>query len=333
MKLPRLATRKLTRREIFEVVIPLEIIILFTAASFFLPGGEDLYGWYRPFAEGCLTCGMNPWHAYWLLRPIAWAPLRLLWPLWTLLTGLVLFSVSRRLGTNPTAVLLAFPAMGLIWLGQVDGLIVLGLGLALLAPNAYLRGAGLALVSVKPHVAGLAGLVLLWHEKERLKMLALLAAVLAISFAAWGLDWPVEWLRERRAIDMPVWGLATLFPYGLAALPAILVVKGKREQVTVALLVSALAIPWFGVYSYAAFLPLVAPWWGVPLSYAWAAAYPWLGNRAMQFAWVLPLGLLVYRVGPVVLERRPGLKALAHQTTRQAREQPPNPPPGASGTL
>jgi hypothetical protein len=290
-----------------EDAIAVELTIVITLTTLFLPGGEDLHVFYRPFANGCLTCAFNPWHASWILFPLRLIPPFLLWPVWTLFTLLGIIWASRRLGTNTAFVLLAFPTLGLIWLGQVDALLIVGLALALTARSPYWRGVGLLLASVKPQVTGIAILVLLWQDDERLKTLIIPMLVLAASAIVWGVDWPVRWLESRRAIEMPVWGLATLFPYALITFGSIFLVKDKQKRVAAALLASALAVPWFGIYSYAVFLVFFAPWWAIPLSYLWAVGYPWYENTALRFAWILPLGLLIGLLWPSIAERWPTL--------------------------
>jgi hypothetical protein len=98
-----------------------------------------------------------------------------------------------------------------------------------------------------------------------------------------------------------------LYPFGFIAFATIFLVDGVRQKVTAALLASALALPQFGIYSYVSFLVLLAPPWALPLSYAWALAYPFIQGWALQFAWTLPLGLLLWMVWPLVrdwVERR-----------------------------
>lgn len=115
--------------------VTIEIVLITTIAALFLPGGDDLYRFYLPFAQGCLECGFVPYHASWILYPITFIPFPLLWPVWTLFTLLALLWASHRLGTSGFLVLLTFPAMGQVWLGQMDGILVIGLVLALLASN------------------------------------------------------------------------------------------------------------------------------------------------------------------------------------------------------
>jgi hypothetical protein len=278
--------------------VTFEVLLIITIVALFLPGGDDLYRFYLPFARGCLECGFAPYHASWILHPITLIPSSLLWPVWVFFTALCLIWASHRLNTNGLLVLLTFPAMGQIWLGQVDGILAIGLVLALLGTNPYVRGAGLLLASIKPHVAGAAIIVLLWYERERWKTLVIPLTALLISLVVWGFDWPIQWLRAHNEPPLHVWRLAALFPYGLLAFFSLFWLEGKHQKVQGALLASSLGMPFYGTYSYTTFLIFLAPWWAVPVSYAWFLAYPWYGNGAMRFAWILPVSLLVYLLWP-----------------------------------
>lgn len=282
-----------------KTAVAVEVIALMTVLAWFLPGGEDLYRFYLPLARGCLTCAYNPWHAMWIVFPLRFVPPRLLWTLWTCISGVMLWWASHRLAVNPVIVLLSFPALGMIWLGQVDALIALGLALAVTARSPWLRGLGIALTTIKPQVAALALILVLWFDSDRWRVLIIPTGVLALSLIVWGLDWPLRWWSSRAlTADLPLWGTASLFPYGLAAVLAIPLVRTPREKITAALLASALATPQFGIYSYVTFLVFMAPWWALPLSYAWALAYPLLQGYALEFAWTLPLSLLVALIWP-----------------------------------
>jgi hypothetical protein len=304
--------KRLLRNKKLRQWITIEIVAIMTVAAFLLPGGQDLHVYYLPQARGCLECGLNPWHTSWIIAPMRLAPEIFAWSVWTLFTATSLVWASRRLKTESVFLLLTFPVMGLIWLGQTDAIVVIGITLALTSPSPYLRGLGLVLMTVKPHLGGIAILVLLWHEEERLKTLIIPALVLVATILVWGIDWPLRWVEARpEDLGLPVWGQATLlFPFSLVAFLSIFLVEGKRNRVLAALLASAISVPWFGVYSYVVFLVLMTPWWAVPLSYVWFAAYPWLENRAMQFAWILPLTLLITLIWPPLTERWPALAAL-----------------------
>lgn len=277
-----------------KTAIIIEIVVIVTVAAFFLPGGDDLYRFYLPFARGCLTCGFTPYHASWILFPLTLIPPRLLWPVWVLFTLLAVVWACGKLGVDARSVLLSFPMLGQLWLGQVDGLLVIGLALAVTGTNPYLRGIGLLLCSIKPQVTGPAVLVLLWYDRQRWKALLIPAGVFLVSLLVWGWDWPLRWLVAQNTPPLHVWRMATLFPIGLVAFLTIFLLKKPRQKITAALLASAVGFPFYGVYSYVVFLVFLAPWWSVPVSYAWLVGYPWWGNTAMRLAWILPVSLLLY---------------------------------------
>lgn len=294
-------------------VVAIEVIVLMVGGALTLPGGDDLYRFYLPIAQGCPQCGYNPWFTVWIMYPIQFIPVRYLWAVWVLFTGVVVLWSAERLGTNSALVLLAFPMMGQIWLGQTDALVIWGLMLALFSPSPYLRGAGLLLLSIKPHVTGPAILILLWYDQARWKTLIVPGAVFLLSLATWGIDWPIQWWLGRNVpgtVGPPnAWVMAPLTPYGAPAFLSIFAVRDKQQKVVASLLASALCIPRFGVYSYVIFMVFLCPWWALPLSYVWAVAYPWYGGTALRFAWTLPLGLLIYLLWPVLKEHRSGIKA------------------------
>lgn len=266
-------------------------------ASFFLDGGQDLYLYYLPFAGGCLECGFVPYFAQWFLWPLTLVPAALAWPLWmgTTVAGLLL--LCRHTGINPGIFMLSFPVLGQLWLGQIDVLVAVGLALALLGRNPTVRGIGIVLALVKPQLAGLAILVLLLHVPRRDLGRLLLAPVLALvaSVVVYGPGWPLAWLFNA-ADNLPIhsWRLAAmdLWPYGLLFIPLLIGFPTVHPCFRASLIIWALATPFFGVYSYLIFLLFRAPWWSLPLSYAWLLLYPFLGNDAMRLAWILPVALL-----------------------------------------
>lgn len=280
-----------------EEIISIEIIALIVGATFFFPRmGQDLIEFYLPLAQGCLTCGFNPWHASWIFAPLQIIPPALLLEVWTFVSLVGLYWAAHRLQKPLTPVLLTFPLYGMVFLGQTDAVVAVGLVMALTLKSPYWRGLGLLLASVKPHIAGIAILILIWHDRERLRMLIVPGLVLLATLLVWGPDWPLRWIQNREAIELPPWGYATLFPAGLAAFAAIFLFKDTEEQVTAALLASAIGVPWYGVYSYVVFLIFTPVWWIIPVTYAWALAFPWMQLDAMWFNWIVPLSLLLYLV-------------------------------------
>lgn len=281
-------------------IVAIEISLIMVIASFHLPGGDDLHSYFLPFAKGCLRCGFLPYYALWLLWPLAHLPTALAWPIWTAFSLCGWLLVCRHTKANPALALLAFPALGQMWLGQIDVLIAAGLVLALRGTNAYLRGAGILLALIKPQLSLLALLVLLISERERTKMLAIPALAAIASLIAFGIGWPLEWCASAvfhlpasgwREAAMDVW------PAGLLLVWLPFVLNDNLKRMEAGLLVGAIATPFVGVYSYLAFLAFGRKeWWTVPLSYAWLGLLPFWGRGAMRVAWVLPAALLAQLV-------------------------------------
>lgn len=280
-------------------IIAIEVGLITGIASFFLPGGDDLYRFYLPFAEGCLTCGFVPYFAQWILWPLTFVPSQLAWPLWTIVSVAGFIILCWYTKVNPAVVILSFAALGQFWLGQIDVIISIGLAIGLLAVNPYWRGVGILLALVKPQIAGLAVLVLLIHQPrhEIMKVIAIPFVAMIVSFIVYGFSWPIDWfLNSSGHLPLHVWRLAPsdVWPYGIVLILTLFVFSPFRLRFEAALIISALASPFFGVYSYLIFLIFRAPWWSLPLSYAWFLMYPVWGNTAMRIAWILPIGLLGY---------------------------------------
>lgn len=301
-------------------LVAIEIAIVMVTASFFLPGGDDIYRYYLPFAQGCLDCGFTPYYSYWFLYPLQFIPPELLFPFWTAVTITGLLLLCRLTGVNPALMLLTFPAFGQIWLGQIDILICLGLTLALLSKNPYARGVGITLAMIKPQYAAIAVIYLLTREKQLVKTLLIPAAVFALSLIVFGITWPIEWLQHSTSNLPPhVWRLAAhdIWWLGVLLLWVPFLFRDRRERFEAGVIVSALSSPVIGVYSYIIFLLFdLKKWWFVPLSFAWFLAYPFLQEDGMRFAWVLPVGMLgqmlyaKYKADPSVFNLR-GLFARA----------------------
>ena len=312
-------------------VVAIEVGVIATLASFVLPGGDDLYRYYLPFANGCLECGFVPYFAHWLLWPLSLIPPRLAWPACTAGTAAGFLVLCRYTGVNPALMMLSFPTMGQFWLGQIDVIVAAGLVIALLAGSPYLQGLGIVLALVKPQVAGLAITVLLVHQSARNvgRMLLLPTGVLAASLFVFGIDWPLRWLTySAQTVPVHIWRKAgiDLWPYGLVSLVALILMDQLESRYKTALIIPALATPFLGVYSYMVFLLFRAPPWSVPASYGWLLFFPLWGSASLRLAWLLPAAMLVESVYTALKRRRqPTTK---EQENRIAREVQSKPPPG-----
>ncbi|GAB4544313.1 MAG: hypothetical protein Fur002_17390 [Anaerolineales bacterium] len=199
---------------------------------------------------------------------------------------------------NPFLLLASFPMLGQIWLGQIDVLICLGLTLFLYGKNPYLRGVGIVLALIKPQLSLLPIFFTLLLELRRdwLKLLALPSLVILSSSFVYGFGWYMVWINNAISnLPAHVWRLASIdaWRFGLFLLPLPFFVKSQKSRLLAGLLVSALATPFYGVYSYVVFLLFGVEGWALALSYAWILGFFAWGQGAMRFAWTLPLALLI----------------------------------------
>lgn len=278
-------------------VAALGVMLGMFAASFILPGGDDLYRYYQPFGQGCWVCGYVPFYTQWFLWPLLLVGHPFTWPLWTLICLSGFYFLLRYTRVNPLLFLISFPMLGQVWLGQIDILVCAGVVIFLLSKNPYLRGIGMLLALVKPQLSFLAIFMLLLQEPRRDLWKVFLVPVVAIfaSLILYGFTWPVTWIQNAiNELPGHVWRLAgsAVWPYGLLLVPVPFLFQEKRKRLEVSLLVSSIALPFVGVYSYIVFLILDTRWWMVVLSFLWLAAYPFLKANAMQYAWILPFTIL-----------------------------------------
>jgi len=269
-------------------------------ASFQLYGGDDYYRYYLPFAQGCFDCGYVPYFAKWFLFPLNFFPeYPFGWGVWTIISvsGFLILAYFTRI--NPLYFFISFPMLGQIWLGQIDVLIATGLVIFLFSKNDYARSIGLILALTKPQLTFLPLMLSLLLESPRLlpKLLLVPALTIFLSLVIFGSTWFVDWLQNASAnLPVHVWRLASLdiWKFGIFLTPLPLFFKDKRERLTAGLLVSAIATPFYGVYSYVLFLLFEVKWQYVLLSYAWIIGFAFWQENAMRMAWVLPLGMLVF---------------------------------------
>ncbi|MBI5295115.1 MAG: hypothetical protein HY869_06535 [Chloroflexi bacterium] len=301
--------KQFSRNQKLSWIAALGAALGLAAASFRLPGGDDLYRYYLPFIQGCFDCGYVPYFAQWTLAALRLLPdYPLAWPIWTLVSVVGFLTLAYVTEVNPFLLLISFPMLGQVWLGQVDVLVALGLALFLFGKNPYLRGMGLILALTKPQLTGLPILFGLLLESPRLWPKLLLAPVLTmtLSLFIYGPDWPMRWIANSTAgLPVHVWRLASMdiWRFGLFLAPLPLFFRGKRERLLSGLLVSALATPFYGVYSYVVFLLFDVKWWMALLSYAWLLGFFLWREEAMRLAWVLPVGMLL-EMGIVEWKRR-----------------------------
>ena len=279
-------------------IIALELGILAAIATLFMEGDNDLSFYYQTFARGCLECGYVPYFAYWFLWPLGLVSHKVAYFLIILFDTGVILAITYRRKSNPLVVMLSFPAMALLWVGQIDALIALGLALAfgLFTQNNQWRGLGLVMAFIKPQISLLAAIVLFWQSPRKfLKLLPVPIVAAIASFIQFGLDWPLKWLQQAQSLPTHEYRQTAqmLFPYSLVFLLTPFFMKNKDRQLQAALVASAF-LPQYSIYSYTVFIVFLKPayWWVVPLSFAWLLAYPWLGEQSHLVEIILPFVVL-----------------------------------------
>jgi hypothetical protein len=273
--------------------------LLYVLATAIVPGPDDLYRYYLPFANGCTKCGFVPYYAQWFLWPLTILPRNVVWPIWTFFTISVILFIQYTRKTNPVPLLLSFPMMTQFWLGQIDALVALGLALVMgyFGNRPFIKGIGILIALIKPQLSLPALLFILWYWNwdERLKVGIVVVIGFAVSLWQYGLTWPVEWLTQAKSLGVHLWRQPStlLFPFGLITLliPLFLSEPSKKIQ---AALVSSAFIPQHSIYSHLVFLAFLKPstWWVIPISLLWLLFVPVLGTNATMLSMLLPLAIL-----------------------------------------
>lgn len=275
--------------------VALETSIIMLAYFFTTAGGEDLYRFYIPFSWGCVTCGFTPPYAGLVLWPLKFLAEPWGWPVWAALTMAGIFIICHFTKVNPVMVLLSFPTLAQLWLGQIDIFICAGLALAVLAKSPYWRSLGLLLALVKPQITWLAVIVLALQYRKEIKVFIFPAAAILLTFVVYGLTWPLDWLiNASKNLTPATISVLDIWPYGLSFALAVFIIKPGRPRVEAALMLAALSNPYYRGYSYLSFLIFRAPWWSVILSYAWLLFIPVFGYQAVILIWVMPAVMVGY---------------------------------------
>ena len=243
---------------------------------------------------------INPLWLYLLIAPLGYLPMRVSYALFSLVNVSLLWLGSRLTGVNRFALLLSFPALWVLWYGQVDILVMFGAALGFWAVQTrrpIWLGVALLLLLIKPHIgAPLAILYFLWLRDWR--ALAVCGAVLFLTLIIWGFDWPLSWLRSLLQVAAPPPDVAlttagqqtniSLFPYGLLAWLVMLLPMSRVERAIGTLAATFLSAPYAATYSLITLLVLPAPWWVYLLSSVPLV----LGPKGYWLTTFAPLGCL-----------------------------------------
>jgi hypothetical protein len=235
----------------------------------FLPGGFDYLHYFHRLAQGCETCTYNPYFTEWFLWPLSVLPWRAAYLLLGAVGIAVLWFTARRLGGNPFVALMSAPFLWVLWLGQIDVLPVLGLGIAWWAfkhERPLWVGLGLLLLATKPQVSGFAILLLLWWAGWRALIIPGAAALL--SAVVYGIDWPLRWLSytPETMFDGQAWFYVGN-PLLLLTLLGVFFIHGQRDRLQYVVAATLVGAPYLGAYSFFVLLVFPLRWWEVAIGY------------------------------------------------------------------
>jgi len=242
-------------------------LVFYIAGLFFRPGEYVGFDWVNIFSTGRVLPFYPPWAS------------AVHWLNWPLLVGLscagVGLAVARRSvhPINAAAVFLSLPLMWTLFLGQLEGLVVLGLaGLPLLTPLSLL----------KPQIS-----VFAFAAKK--STLLVLVLWLAVSLLIWGW-WPQRmfavnsfYAEGRYAQDISIGWIGAIL-----ALPMAWFSRGDMDML---MLSGSVMTPHLIPYNMLPFAPAAArlrPWQAIlACLFSWLPlSANWLGNGGWWLGWV-----------------------------------------------
>jgi len=247
------------KRLLNAVVLTILLILLYIVGTF-IPEGFD---WKMYFSKGILHPIWTPWTKWFISifnYPIIFA-------LSVIAIGLRVFKFKRSVIALALA-LLSLPTLWVFFMGNLDGLVLLGL---LLMPI------GVPLALMKPQIAGFAMLA---------KRSWFIAAViwLIISLIIFGF-----WPKNLLMVVQPEWKMEwtqdiSLFPWGLiAAIPLLYLSRGDEDLLMAA---GSLATPHLFPYHFIILMPSLArmKWYWMIIT--WIVSWtPLLANYFGNWAW------------------------------------------------
>ena len=294
-----------------KYVILFGIAVGYSISAYFLEGGFDALVFYLkpPFPETT-----TPAWVYLFTYPLSF----LGWPLgWSMLTFISVITVGTASilwgNKNWWIPLLSTPLIWNIWLGQIEFLAVLGLLITGLfyqkkIPSVWLGLSWLVLIT-KPHVGlGILLFQLILVVKKELELKDLIPPILLFCslFLATILFWPdwiQNWITTLRTFRPDKgWWDASIWPFGLLALPVAIYFSRDQEPLKkVRMLSSAslLASPYFALYHSTTLMVLTDNILAFGIAWALLLIGNGLPDKWMRWGWILPLSIFVidlYRV-------------------------------------
>ncbi|MEM7331042.1 MAG: glycosyltransferase family 87 protein [Chloroflexota bacterium] len=232
------------------------------------------------------TRTFNPYPAYWVFQPFMILPPRLGFFLWNVVAVLGYIVALRHFKGKVLPFTLSIACFWTLYIGQIEGLMSLGLVLGLVA-GPFGAGLGLFLLTIKPQI-GLFSILFILFQRRDYRLLLVPATIYFASLIFWGW-WIPDWIESIISRDLtgnP--SNISIWPYGLVLLPLLFY---RPNSLRIWLLVQSLILPYFPIYSLAILFTMYVPNWAniaFWLLYILASYYP-----LQDFAFIIPLLMLI----------------------------------------
>lgn len=263
----------------------------------YLDGGVEWPKTYLPATLSDFTRATyvgNPSYVLFLFLPLSLFPVKLGTAMIVGITIVAILATARLTGANEWLMLCSYPALYVLKMTQIDGLVLLGVAIGAWAvknQKPYWQGVSTLLLCLKPQAGFVLAMYYLWRQRNW-KALVVSAVVIAISFACFGF-WLWPWFQKIlvSGSDFVRAGNSIgLFPYGLVLIPVALLAPGYTNCQRYIALVAAsiLASPYAGYHSLLASMAFPLPNWLYILLFV-PLVYPigWLSIIA-------PIGIVLY---------------------------------------
>jgi len=301
-----------------DVLVAATIAVVAAIFAMLSPGGEffQAYTWLVLSPEKLLPAlgipsTYNPAWLIALMAPFVILPGRIGLVLFLLASIAMCLVAAHVLGGKTIPMLISAQMAWILWWGQIEGLVVLGVALGWLAlerKSWRLMVLAMALATLKPQI-GLVPIIALWWWSGtwiRWRSLVAYCGFVAISIVIWG-PWPIWFMQGIGIIVHGTQYGAWNSSLGLLALPlfvpALLLPLDRRQRLLALAATATVCSPYMPYYSTILLLCM-----GIP---GWAYVFAFLGYLPTLFgtfiAWngisLLPLSVLCWLYWPALQGR------------------------------
>jgi hypothetical protein len=286
---------RLEQRRVEEyVLVGVLMVLVYALLVAFLPAAVDWQHTFLPAARSwrdpySVTDGHfhNPPWVLLFLIPFGLAPEAYGWAAFVLISLLLILDSARALHASKVgsiAAVLAPPVLAMVANGQIDALALWGAAIGIRAresENPWLLSLGLLLMSVKPQVAGVLGLLLWLQSRDKIRPLIFPVGALFLSFLMYGW-WPASWNPVPTQVS---WNIS-IWPWGIPMGILMGVVAYQYESEVPAFLATPFLVPYLALHSLVGVSTLFVSKVSGRLALAFVLVW-WLLLVTLKMGWLL----------------------------------------------